>query len=343
MRNMRTFGLTTLALLLASCSSPSTSDQGAAQASLPAPTSIPAAATIGANGYATLLNAPPSPAPPHSPTEPAPVEGDERYRNPDEAAMQAAQALDRRLKAAEAGNYIGYRVVRDPTPRFAFQFRRDATAALARHSQDTRFTSREGGAPTAELQPIFDEWFPLLTARRLVGGGAVEEFDGVVAFDMTIDEASFRKIAADEGWTLPEQLKLNFGPPPNPRALDPDLAPLVRIFPRSDRLPGAVNQAALSGRIILRDGCFRLAEHGEGSEELLVLFDRDAELGIDAENHLVIKDGTTTRIGERVIWAGPRTASEQDAGVKALRAQCGTGRIVPIGAPNSAAHFPPRR
>lgn len=342
MRDLRTFGLPMLAMLLAGCTT-ATPDSEAAQAPRPASAPIPAGAKIDTSGYATLLSAPPSPTPSRSSAAPAPFEGDERYRNPDEAAMRDAQALDLRLKAAEAGNYIGYRVVRDPAPRFAFQFRRDAAAALARHSRDTRFTSREGGAPTAELQPIFDEWFPRFSALRLVGGGSVQAFDGVVAFDMTIDEPNFHKIAADEDWTLPARLELNFSPPPNPRSLDPALAPLVRIFPRSDRLPGAVPQAALSGRIILRDGCFRLAEHGEGSEEPLVLFDRDAELGIDAENHLVIKDGTTTRIGERVVWAGPRGASEEDAGVKALRAQCGSGGIVPVGAPSSAAHFPPLR
>lgn len=338
---MRTLGLISLMTALAGCAAlPPPTGPAAAAVPTVAP-ALPTGAIAEASGYATLLSAPPSPPRRRTPLGSAPVEGDERYRNPDEAEMRDAQTLDRRLKASEAGNYIGYRVVRDPAPRFAFQFRRDAAATLARHSRDPRFTAREGGVPAAELQPIFDEWFPRFVAHRLVGGGSVQAFDGVVAFDMTIDEARFRQLAAEEGWSLPERLMLNFGPPPNPRAIDPALAPLVRIFPRSDRLPGAVNQAALSGRIILRDGCFRLADHGDEGEPL-VLFDRDAELGLDAENHLILMDGTTTRIGERVIWAGPRGASEDDAGVKALRAQCGGGRIIPIGAPNSAADFPPR-
>lgn len=339
---MRTFGLTTIVIALAGCAAPWSPDQGVGPVHGPASIQVPARATIGSNGYATLLSAPPSPAPPPRPRQPTPSEGDESLRNPDEAAMRDAQALDRRLKAAEGVNYIGYRIVRDPSPRFAFQFRRDAAATLARHTRDPRFAAREGGVPTAELQPIFDEWFPRLTAKRLVGGGSVMEFDGVVAFDMTVDEIAFREIVAAEGWTLTELLRLEFGPPPNPRTIDPALASLVRLVPRSDRLPSAVNQAALSGRIILRDGCFRLADHGDGGEPL-VLFDRDAEIGLDADNHMTVTDGgQTVRIGEKVIWAGPRGANEADVGVMALRAQCGAGPIIPIGAPSSAVHFPPR-
>lgn len=328
---------------LTSCAGAPANDGARAAAPVPlsAGPSLPVHVTIEGAGYATLLSAPSSPSAPLAAQSRKIPEDDDRSRNPDRAAVQAAQALDRRLRVAEAGNYVGIRVVRDPRPRIAFQFRQNASAALARHSRDPRFTTREGGVPAAELQPIFDEWFPLFVEQRLLGGGSVQEFDGEVVFDMTIDEAGFRAIAAKERWTLPGQLRLNFGPPPNPRSIDPALASLVRVFPRSDRLPGAVNQAALRGRIILRDGCFRLADHRE-SEEPLVLFDRDAELIRAPDNFMVLRDGTTTRIGETVVWAGPRAANEADAGVKALRDRCGGGQIIPVGAPISAANFPPR-
>lgn len=260
--------------------------------------------------------------------------------------MHAAEALHRRLTVEEAGNYVGRRIVRDPRPRVAFQFRQDATATLARYTRDPRFAAREGGVPAAELQPIIDEWFPRLASHRLAGGGSVQEFDGVVALDMTVDEPSFREIAAGQGWTLPERLRLDFGPLPNPRSVAPSLAPLIRVFARSDRLAGPVPQAALSGRIILRDGCFRLAEHGGGGDEPLVLFDRDAELVLDAGNYMALREGEgpgrTTRIGESITWAGPRGADEADAGVRKLREHCGGGPIIPVGMPSSAATFPPR-
>lgn len=216
-----------------------------------APASLPRGATIEPSGYATILSTPPAvatggppsvlaPAPP-PPTLPPPPNGRatplpmtpeaiaarESMMNPDEAARKAAMTLDRRLKLAERSNYVGVRVVRDPRARFAFQFRRNAAETLARYTRDPRFTTREGGIPTFELQPTFDTWWKRFEPFRLVGGGAVYQFDGVVRFDMNIDEAGFREIAARERWTLPERLELNFSPPRNPRSIDPALARYV--------------------------------------------------------------------------------------------------------------------
>lgn len=246
--------------------------------------------------------------------------------NPDEAAFRDAAALDRRLKAQADGNYIGMRIVRDPDPRFAFQFRRNAATALARVTADRRFTAINGGVPREELQPIFDEWWRRFEPHRILGSASIMEFDGEVEFGLTIDEAAYRALAAREGWETPARLRLRFAPPPNPRSIDPALAPLVRVFAREDRLPGVVLSAALSGRLILRDGCFRMQNHGEGGGEPLVLFGRDIELARDDEGHMVLTDprgadaygGPSARVGERVVWSGPRGVDEADEGVKAL-------------------------
>lgn len=289
--------------------------------------------------FATILTAPPSPI--GRPTETAGRGGGEPLGNPDEAAMEAAMALDRRLQAEAGPDYVGLRIVRDPTPRVAFQFRRDAAATLARFTSDRRFVAVEGGVPRAELQPLFDEWWARFQPHRILGGGSVMEFDGEVRFDMTIDRAGFEAIAAREGWILPERLRLNFPPPPNPRAVDPVLASRIRVFARQDRAPGAVLQAALGGRLILRDGCFRLQDHGDGGEPL-VLFGRDVELTIDDAGHMIVSDpseGRLARVGERVIWSGPRGVDEADAGVHALRAACGADPIVAVGEPVSEAVF----
>lgn len=314
---------------------------------------IPRGATIEPSGYATILSAPPTSAitavpiaPPPPPTNgrPTPLpmtrearEARSRMMNPDRTALYAAQALNRRISRAERGNYVGMRVVRDPSPRFAFQFRRNAAATLARYTRDPRFTSRQGGLTRAELQPIFDEWWKRFEPFRLVGGGAVYEFDGVVRFDMNIDEAGFREIAARERWTLPKRLELRFSPPRNPRAIDPDLTRYVRVFPRADRHPAIINQALLSGRVILRDGCFRLTEYGEGGEPLAI-FGRDVELGLDAGGYMVLQNtggGTMPRVGERMMWSGPQGYSEADPAVALLRMKCGSGPIVAVGSPAS--------
>ena len=357
---MRAFVSICAGLVIAACEggavpAPKSIGGGGATATASAGASVPRGATIGSSGYATILFAPPTGAitappmaPPPPPTDGRPtplpmtreaIAARESMANPDDAARQAAQALNRRLREAERGKYVGMRIVRDPRPRFAFQFKRNAAATLARYTRDSRFTSREGGLTRVELQPVFDEWFRRFEPHRLVGGGAVYEFDGVVRFDMNIDEAGFRKIAARERWVLPERLELRFSAPPNPRAIDPALVRYVRVFARQDRRPAIINQALLGGRVILRDGCFRLTEYGEAGEPL-VIFGRDVELGLDPENYMALKNTgsgrAAPRIGERMTWAGPQSHSEADPNVKLLRAKCGEGPIVAVGEPDSA-------
>lgn len=319
---------------------------------------VPRGATMNASGYATILSAPPTgpimatpmapppppvngrPTPPPMTTEARAARA--RMMNPDKAAREAAQTLDRRISRSERTNYVGMRIVRDPSPRFAFQFKRDAAAALARYTRDPRFTSREGGLTRAELQPIFDEWWKRFEPFRLVGGGAVYQFDGVVRFDMNIDEAGFREIWKRERWTLPKRLELRFSPPRNARSIEPALVRYVRVFAREDRLPAIMLQAQLGGRVILRDGCFRLREHS-GTGEPLVIFGRDVELRLDDQNYMALKNngssGPAPRIGEMMMWGGPRYFSEADPNVKALRAKCGTGPVVAIGEPESVGRF----
>jgi hypothetical protein len=342
-------GLSVLLLALTACASaPDPSRNGH--------TGMPTAANIEPTGFATVLRAPPStastPRPPRVESESERIARGrgislaeaELLMNPDEAATRDATALDQRLKTQAAGNYIAMRIVRDPNPRFTFQFRRNATATLARFTSDRRFVAAEGGVPREELQPLFDEWQARFEPH-ILGAGSVNEFDGMVQFDMTIDETSYRAIAAREGWILPERVRLHFPPPPNTRPVDPALAPLVRVFARQDRSPGVVLSAALSGRLILRDGCFRMQEHGAG--EPLVLFGRDVELGVDEDGYMVVTDprgsesygGPSARVGERVVWSGPRGVDATDEGVKALRAACGSDPIVAVGEPRSERRF----
>lgn len=309
---------------------------------------MPIGAAIEASGFATVLTAPPVPYPDEPPPsdrewmDPETALQREMNANPSEAAQQDAMALARMIEAREGRNFIGIRVVRDSDPRFAFQFQTDAASTLARYTDDLRFVAVEGGVPAAELRPLANEWNARFAPLRL-GGGNVYEFDGVVRFDMQVDEATFQAIAEAEGWSLPDRVELNFTPPPNPNAMDPALEPLVRIMPRHDRVPGAVLSAAMSGRIILRDGCFRLASQDPAHDDPLVIFDRDFALVVDDGGYMALQgshaDRPLPRIGELMTWAGPRGVDERDAGVQELRAMCGEGEIVSAGTPSSAYHF----
>lgn len=311
---------------------------------------MPVSATIGEDGFATITFVEPLPYTSAAPESGAPTRqrhprGDETS-NPDASATAAAIALDGLLTSAERADYVGMRIVRDPHARFAFQFRQDASAALARHSRDQRFVAVSGGVPAAELRRVFDEWRERFQPDRLVGGGTAAEFDGVVRLDMTIEEAGFRNIASERRWTLPERLELRFAPPRVARPVDPGLARLVRISPRQDSRPAVVNDSAPGGRIVLRDGCFRLSG-ADRKTEPLVVFGRDVGLAVDASGHMVVGGAGTpdrrVRIGEQMTWGGPRTADERDAGVRAVKAKCGTGPIVSVGEPISERRFKVRQ
>jgi hypothetical protein len=309
---------------------------------------LPIGTAIEPSGFATILTAPRVPYPDEPPQsdrewiDPETSLQWEMNANPSEEAQQDAMALARRIEVREGRNFIGLRVVRDPDPRFAFQFQTDAASTLARYTEDPRFVAVEGGVPAAELRPLANEWNARFAPLRL-GVGNVHEFDGVVSFDMQVDEATFQAIAEAEGWSLPDRVELNFTPPANPNAMDPALDRLVRIMPRHDRVPGAVLSAGMSGHVILRDGCFRLVSQDPAHDDPLVIFDRDFALVIDDEGYMALQgpraDQILPRIGELMTWSGPRGVDEQDAGVQELRAVCGEGEIVSAGTPSSAYHF----
>jgi hypothetical protein len=317
----------------------------------------PRGATIERFGFATILKAPPRPYSDQPPPPVARGEGavEELARhlgisseeamarmNPDEATRNAAVQLNQRLRAGARGNYVTVAIERDPLPYYVFYFKRDAAATLARFTNDPRFRARQQGVPREELQPLFDEWWKRMEPDRLVGGGSVDAREGLVRFDMNVDEADFREIAARKGWQVPARLALNFSSPRNPRSVDPALASFVRVFAREDRRPAIVLQAALHGRVILRDGCFRLADSG-GTGEPLVVFGRDSELALDDRGYMIVRqpgsERPSPRIGEMMVWAGPRDAAEEDAGVRKLRARCGSGPVIAVGEPESVHAF----
>lgn len=86
------------------------------------------------------------------------------------------------------------------------------------------------------------------------------------------------------------------------------MARYVRLVPREDRSPAIIHTAAISGRVILRDGCFRVLQPDTPGEPL-VIFDRDAEIALDREGYMVVRDprviDRAPRIGDRMVWSGP--------------------------------------
>lgn len=312
----------------------------------------PRGAVLEPSGFATILSAPPVPYPDVVPPDPyadQPRPSDANpyaMMNPDQDTMRAAIQLLARLRTEARGNYVDAMVIRDPKPRYVFYFRRNAAATLARFTSDPRFEAREGGVPAEELEPLFQEWHRRFAKRRLSSTGSLRTFEGDVQINLGVSQAEYEKIAAEEGWPKPPpNVRLTFVQPvDNASAVSPDAAPFVRVFARQDRNPGVVLTVAISGRIILRDGCLRV-DRGEAGQPL-ALFGREAKLGRDAEGYLVVRSPDapgdlekSARVGEIMTWGGYPAPVENEPGVKALRAQCGGGPIVSVGLPESSHKF----
>jgi hypothetical protein len=176
-------------------------------------------------------------------------------------------------------------------------------------------------------------------AHRLLGGHGSDPTFGEVMIDLVVSEAEFREVAAKEGWRIPEPLKLRFSQAVEGQALPERLKTLVRIFPHSDRALGATNQAALSGRIILRNGCLYIARAKQ--PDRLAYFPREMGLTVDDEGYLALKPRAAAarisgRIGEEFTWAGPMGPVPENAPMVAeLRQQCGQAPVEAISFPES--------
>lgn len=334
-------------LAQAGACAPSLAEEGAESAPAPEASPPPRGTRIEPSGYATILEASSVPYPeavppdPHAeaPRDPNPY----AMMNPDPATMEAALRLERRLIREAPGNYVDVKVIRDPRPRFAFYFRRDAEATLARFTRDPRFKAVEGGLPERELKPLFEEWAARFQKRNLGFHGSIRTFEGDVELNLGVPRSEFERVAAQEGWPAPPpRLKLNFAEEVNAAAaVAPDVAPFIRVFARADQSPGMVLSVLNSGRVVLRDGCFRQDDGKGGSPH--VLFGRETVLRRDAEGWLTVSDPNSgesgARIGEPLVWGGYPPAREDEPGVRALRALCGQGPIVSVGVPESAHGF----
>lgn len=163
----------------------------------------------------------------------------------------------------------------------------------------------------------------------------------IEAFGLRITESEFERWVAENGWTVPDHLTFRFTSALDvPRVAD-GLGDTIRIWPASEARTGIQLQAAQSGRIFLRDGCFYV-EKLDGPPEL-AWFHAETGLAKDDEGYLVLVDRrtgeTTARIGEKMTWAGPNRFQENDPRFAPLREACGDAPILGVGNPQSDVRF----
>src|SRR3546814_19892677 len=107
-------------------------------------------------------------------------------------------------------------------------------------------------------------------------------------------------------------------------------------------LPISQLQALHGGRVELRNGCFFVGERGQPVNKL-AWFHAETGLDIDNAGYLILRarvDGTTrARLGEDMSWAGPASAKIDAQDRPAQHGECGSGRHLVVGSPESTAPF----
>jgi hypothetical protein len=340
------------AVALTACATPMTPDAPAS----PLQAALPTGAELSPSGFATILKAPPPPFPQEPPPEPKVIDDFAKRtasRDPavrakaweeanGSAAFQAElHRLGEILRREQADNFVQMRIVRDPTVAAEIWFKRDAADTLARYTSNPLFRPRQGGLNLAEQERLGQLW-----VERSAGGDAISTVGvdplGSVEIGVAVEEAEFRRIAAQRGWALGPELTLNFPSPRPPAFADPALARFVRAFARETRAKGIQLLAGSRGRIILADGCFRLAMRDSGEPGPLVMFGRDAQLIRDDQGWLTVieeRGQRRYRVGDLGSWPGPNTVDEDDPDVRNLRRQCGQGQVINVAEPESERLF----
>jgi hypothetical protein len=258
--------------------------------------SLPTASRLSAAGYLTIGEVPPSPFPQDAPPEPgavddlaldtSPADPEVRARaweraNGSPAFQQELQRLMQVLGRQEPENFVEMRIVRDPEVAAEVWFKHDAASTLARYTSNPSFRPRQRGLSRAEQEHLRSLWAGRIEGAPVINMLSVDPITGTVEIGSAVEEAEFRRIAAERGWELGPNLRLMF-PQPRPAAfVEPSLAQYIRVFPRESKAKGIQLTGGYSGRIVLEDGCFRLQSRQAGEVGPLVLFGRQTQLGLD--------------------------------------------------------------
>ena len=339
----------------------------------PAPTTtadgtfVPAGATLNESGYISIGHVAPTPYPDSPPPEPRGIESfasrlsgasaEEQAKlwaeaNGSEEFQNEVQRLQQILPTNEPGNFVQINLLRDETSMVDPQtllgaevwFKRDAAQTLAKYTSRADFFPRTGGLSEREVEALTRLWIDRVRDLKWPSSIGTNPSLGVVEITPGVTRERFEAVAAERGWTYGDEVDLTFAPPAPPPFADERLEGVVRTFARESSSP-AIRMTALGmGRVILDDGCFRMAPRNGGGKGPLVMFAYDAQLGVDEEGYVVVTgteggERRTYRIGEEGAWGGPNGYDEGSDQVRELRERCGPGEIANLAMPHSLRIF----
>jgi hypothetical protein len=321
---------------------------------------LPKGATmVGTATHATIRKVPPSPTGDVEPQrvnyrtvsewyaqeEGLPLEEARKRLSEQQGVQPIFQRLEERLRKHEPDNYVSARLVHQPDWSYVLYFKHDPEATLRKYSVHPRFKAAKAAYTEAELKALVDPWVKRFGEERIGLTYSPFPAEGRAVIMMTITAAEYRAIATRKGWPeVPAPIQLSFAKDlPFPR-VDPSIAPLLRGFASESQATALQMQRGESGRVILDDGCLRLATK-DGRKGPLVMFHRETGIGLDAQGYLATIDRmtgkATGRVGEIWSWAGPNPGTGFD-GLEELKAACGDGPVVNVGNPESEARFKAR-
>ncbi|MCY7280840.1 MAG: hypothetical protein LH610_08100 [Sphingomonas bacterium] len=255
------------------------------------------------------------------------------------------ERLEGRLRKAEPDNYVSARINHKPDWHYTLSFKRDPEATLRKYQVNPRFKAAKAAYTEAELKALVAPWLQRFAEERIGTGYAIDPTKGSVSISIPITAAEFRAIAVRKGWgDVPAAIHLSFAAEHHVPWFDPRVAALLRGFASENQATTLQMQRGESGRVVLDDGCLRLA--GKGKQKgALVVFHRETGIGLDAQGYLAAVDRrsgkATGRIGEDMSWAAPNPGTEFD-GLEHLKAACGDGPVINVGNPESTARFEAR-
>ena len=338
----------TIFLTLTACSAQPDTVAAAAVSVAPSSTTL-RGAVIEPSGFLTILDAPPAPYAPAMLGAPQPLSAEQiaghaefaragKFQN---EVMDAVQALQTILRRRESGNFVDLYFENQGEPHVVFRFLRDPERTLAKYTKDPRFRAGKADYDNAELRATLERMMTAFAADRVIQGGGTGNKENRVVLDLSVPESEFRALAARKGVAIPDSVILRV--PPGlataavaNRPLPPEIAPLVRIFPRSDRPLGIVNAIDSTAKVVLRDGCFRAADH----DNALVQLPMGANLFVDSEGYLAFGSGEGpgyARVGEVVVFPGSVGEVTAPELVGPIHAACGPGKVIAVNGLASAA------
>ena len=193
------------------------------------------------------------------------------------------------------------------------------------------------------MQRIVEEWTQRFAKAKLFGV-MMSPFESRIEMTVPVTEREFRAIAAREEWgKVRAPVRLSFAREMAVPRVDPRAARHLRGFASESVGTTLQMERGDSGRVILDNGCLRLAGTGKGKAKgPLVVFHRETGIGLDAQGYLAAIDRrtgkATGRVGELWSWAAPNPGTQLD-GLEELKTACGNGPIVNVGDLESEARF----